>query len=56
MFDSHICASLLERIFLTIGTLIVFFLNNNSIFFMINVYSDEHQSTLKYLKDIAANI
>ena len=33
-----------------------FFFNNNIIFFMINIYSDEYQSALKYLKDTEANI
>ena len=32
------------------------FFNNGSIFFMINVYSNEHQITLKYLKDTEANL
>jgi len=31
------------------------FFNNSSIFFMINIYSDEHQTALKYLKDTEAN-
>jgi len=33
-----------------------FFVNNSDIFLMINVYSDNHQSALKYLKDTEANI
>jgi len=33
-----------------------FFFNNISIFFMINIYSDEHHSTLKYLKDTKVNL
>ena len=33
-----------------------FFLIKSSIFFVINIYSDEHQSILKYLKDTEANI
>ena len=32
------------------------FFNNGSIFFMINVYSNEHQIALKYLKDTKANL
>jgi len=32
------------------------FLNNGSIFFMINIYSDKHQLAINYLKDIEANI
>jgi len=33
-----------------------FFFNNSSIFFLINVYSDEHQSVLNYLKNTEAYI
>ena len=32
------------------------FFNNSSIFFIINIYSDDSYSALKYLKDIEANI
>jgi len=32
------------------------FFNNSSIFFMINIYSDNNHSALKYLKDTEANI
>jgi len=32
------------------------FFNNGSIFFMINIYSDNNYSALKYLKDTKANI
>ena len=32
-----------------------FFFNNGTIFFIINIYSDSDQSTLKYLKDTKAN-
>jgi len=32
------------------------FFNNSDIFFMINIYSDNHQSALKYLKDTEVNI
>ena len=32
------------------------FFNNSDIFFMINVYSDDHQSTLKYLKGTEVNL
>ena len=34
----------------------ILFFNNNSIFFLMNVYSDSSQSALKYLKDTEANI
>ena len=33
-----------------------FFANSSSIFFMINVYSNEHQLALKYLKNTRANL
>ena len=32
------------------------FFNNSSVFFMINIYSDNNHSALKYLKDTEANI
>ena len=32
------------------------FFNNSDIFFMINVYSNNYQSALKYLKDTEANL
>ena len=32
------------------------FFNNGDIFFMINVYSDNHQSALKYLKNTEVKI
>jgi len=32
------------------------FFNNGSIFFMINIYSDDNHSAFKYLKDTKANI
>jgi len=35
---------------------LILFFNNNSIFFLINVYLDSFQSALKYLKDTEANI
>ena len=33
-----------------------FFFNNDNIFFMINIYSDDYQFALKYLKDTKVNI
>ena len=33
-----------------------YFFNNSDIFFMLNVYSDDHQSVLKYLKDTEVNL
>ena len=35
---------------------LISFFNNSIIFFLINMYSDSFQSTLKYLKNIEANI
>ena len=35
---------------------LILFFNNSIIFFIINVYSDESQTVLKYLKDIEINI
>ena len=34
----------------------MFFFNNSSIFFMINIYSDDNNLALKYLKNTEANI
>ena len=34
----------------------VSFFNNGSIYYLINIYSDSSQTTLKYLKDTKANI
>ena len=44
------------KISLIIGTSVVFFFNNGNIFFLLSVYSNAYQSTLKYLKDTEANI
>ena len=35
---------------------LISFFNNNDIFFLINIYSDSSQSTLKYLKNTEVNI
>jgi len=35
---------------------LIFFFNNNLIFFLLNIYSDLSQSALKYLKNTEANI
>ena len=32
------------------------FFNNSNIFFMINAYSDDHKSALKYLKNTETNL
>ena len=47
---------LYKKIFLTIGIFHVFFLNNGSIYFLINVYSESSEIALKYLKNTKANI
>jgi len=33
-----------------------YFFNNGDIFFMISIYSNDHQSALKYLKDTEVNL
>ena len=35
---------------------LILFSNDSIIFFIINIYSDEQQSTLEYIKDIKANL
>ena len=35
---------------------LISFFNNSIIFFIINIYSDEQQTALKYLKNIEVNI
>ena len=35
---------------------LISFFNNDIVFFMINIYSDDHQLALKYLKDTKVNI
>ena len=57
MFDLFNFNLLLRRILWIIGTLISFlFFNNDIICFIINIYSDEHQTALKYLKNIKADL
>ena len=53
-FDYHIFDSLYKKIFSIICCF--FFFNNGNIYFMINIYSDAVQTTLKYLKNTEANI
>jgi len=36
--------------------LLIFFFNNNSLFYLINIYSDSSQTALKYLKNTKVNI
>jgi len=53
---SSFCFSSCKDIFNHRDIFLVLFFNNNLIFFLINFYLDLSQSTLKYLKDIEANI
>jgi len=48
--------SLHKDIFNHRDILLVFFFNNNNIFWIMNVYSNSSQSALKYLKDTETNI
>ena len=50
------CASLYKKTYLVIKTSIVFFFNNSNIFFILNIYSDNYQSALKYLKNTEVNL
>ena len=50
------CFSLQKDIFNHGNISCVFFFNNGSIYFLINVYSDSSQTALKYLKNTEANI
>ena len=53
---SYLCFSLWKDIFNHKDINCFYFFNNGNIFFMLNVYSDDHQSTLKYLKDTEVNL
>ena len=53
---SSFCFSLYKDIYNHRDISLISFSNNNSIFFLINVYLDSSQSALKYLKDTKANI
>ena len=53
---SHICFSLWNDIFNHRNVSCIFFSSQESIHFLINIYSDSSQSALKYLKDIKTNI
>jgi len=53
---SHFCFSLWKDIFSYRDILYVFFFNNGSIYFLINIYLDSSQTALKYLKNIEVNI
>jgi len=53
---SHMCFSLRKDIFNYRDICCFFFFNNGNTFFTINIYSDNYQSALKYLKDTETNI
>ena len=53
---SSFCISLYKDIYNHRDISLISFFNNNSIFFLINIYLDSSQSALKYLKDTEANI
>ena len=53
---ASLCFSLQKDIFNHRDILLVSFFNNNSVFWILNVYSDSLHSTLKYLKDTKVNI
>ena len=48
--------SLHNDIFNQRDILLIFFFNNNSLFYLINIYSDSSQTALKYLKDTGVSI
>jgi len=50
------CFTLRKNIFNHKDICCFFFFNNGEIFVMINIYSDDYQSALKYLKDTEVNI
>jgi len=52
----HLCFSLRKDIFNHKNICCFSFFNNSNLFFIINVYSDNCQSALKYLKDSEVNI
>jgi len=56
MWLSHMQFSLRKDIFNHRDICCFFFFNNSDIFFMINIYSDNYQLALKYLKNTKANI
>jgi len=53
---SHICFALEKNIFNYKDICYFSFFNNGNIFFMITLYSGDHQSALKYLKDTEVDI
>ena len=53
---SQFCFSLQKDIFNHRDISCVYFFNNGSIYFLINVYSESSEIALKYLKNTKANI
>ena len=53
---SHLCFSLQNDIFNHRDISCIFFSNQGSIYFLINIYLDSSQLALKYLKDTETNI
>jgi len=54
--SSSLCFSLRNDIFHYKDISCISFFNQDSIFFLINIYSDASQSALKYLKDTEVNL
>jgi len=53
---TRLCFSLRKDIFNYKDINLVLFFNNGSICFLINIYSDNYQSTLKYLRNTEVNL
>ena len=51
-----LCFFLHTNIFNHRDILLIFFFNDNSLFYLINIYSDSSQTALKYLKDTGVSI
>ena len=56
IYLSYMCFTLRKNIFNHKDICCFFFFNNGEIFVMINIYSNDYQSALKYLKDTEVNI
>jgi len=53
---TRLCFSLRKDIFNYKDINLISFFNNGSMFFLINIYSDDYQSALKYLKNTKVNL
>ena len=51
-----LCFSLRKDIYNYRDINLISFVNSNLVFYLLNIYSDDYQSALKYLKDIKANL